>query len=319
LSKVQNKVKNPELGWANNNYGVNSIVHAYLFGDGTQSVNLGTGGAGLVIGASEGITDTRIHTRGLGYNFSDVYYVNSLYAPMIETLLLDSSSSYPVGGNTKLGGNSFDIQLMINGTIKNSVFLQNHRENIKVILLIPRWLPWLYDNPNDASSDSPITKNAFLSKYWDPDINHWMRFVSSFSRDRYAGLARNYWGTTSSEIVDASIYDNNDNFNVGTVVYQPLLTTPVTTTYPFVVDVLLSTASYTNVSALHGPTPIVGAEPVTFTVTFNRDMDTSVQPSVSFGPDVPNTDYTIHPIGGGWTDPRTWVGTFNITPVTGDG
>jgi len=85
------------------------------------------------------------------------------------------------------------------------------------------------------------------------------------------------------------------------------------------VDVLLSTASYTNVSALHGPTPIVGAEPVTFTVTFNRDMDTSVQPSVSFGPDVPNTDYTIHPIGGGWTDPRTWVGTFNITPVTGDG
>jgi len=113
------KVKNPELGWANNNYGVNSIVHAYLFGDGTQSVNLGTGGAGLVIGASEGITDTRIHTRGLGYNSSDVYYVNSLYAPMIETLLLDSSSSCPVGGNTKLGGNSFDIQLMINGTIKN--------------------------------------------------------------------------------------------------------------------------------------------------------------------------------------------------------
>ena len=31
------------------------------------------------------------------------------------------------------------------------------------------------------------------------------------------------------------------------------------------------------------------------------------------------TDYTVHPINGGWTDPRTWQGTFNITPVTGDG
>ncbi|HIP96038.1 MAG TPA: serine protease, partial [Anaerolineae bacterium] len=107
--------------------------------------------------------------------------------------------------------------------------------------------------------------------------------------------------------------------NKAHVVYQPILTTPVTTTYPFVVDVLLSTASYSNMSALHGPTPIVGAETVTFTVKFNRDMDTSVQPAVSFGPDVPETDYTIHPIEGGWVDPRTWVGTFNVTPVTGDG
>jgi hypothetical protein len=34
---------------------------------------------------------------------------------------------------------------------------------------------------------------------------------------------------------------------------------------------------------------------------------------------VPETDYTIHPVQGGWVDPRTWVGTFHVTPVTGDG
>jgi PKD repeat protein len=48
-------------------------------------------------------------------------------------------------------------------------------------------------------------------------------------------------------------------------------------------------------------------------------MDQAVQPMVSFGPDIPMTDYTVHPIDGGWQDARTWSGTFNITPVTGDG
>ena len=68
--------------------------------------------------------------------------------------------------------------------------------------------------------------------------------------------------------------------------YQPILTTPLTTAYPFVVDVVLSTSGEPDAT-------IVGAEPVTFTVTFNRDMDTAVQPQVSFGPAEPYTDYTV--------------------------
>lgn len=166
--------------------------------------------------------------------------------------------------------------------------------------------------------------NAILNVWWDPNISRWMRFYvqqqqSYDSRNWFYYLTDNFWGTNSATLIDAALQDFNDDFNLPHVVYQPILTAPVTTTYPFVVDVLLSTASQSGMSALHGPTPIVGAETVTFIVTFNRDMDTSVQPSVSFGPDVPETDYTIHPIEGGWADPRTWVGTFNITPITGDG
>ncbi len=55
------------------------------------------------------------------------------------------------------------------------------------------------------------------------------------------------------------------------------------------------------------------------TVTFNRDMDTAKTPRVTFGPDTPLADYSVNPINGGWQDARTWVGTFNITPITGDG
>lgn len=39
-------------------------------------------------------------------------------------------------------------------------------------------------------------------------------------------------------------------------------------------------------------------------------------PQVSFGPAEPYTDFTVR---GDWADSRTWVGTFNINPITGDG
>ena len=101
-------------------------------------------------------------------------------------------------------------------------------------------------------------------------------------------------------------------FNLPTIAYKPYLSTPSPSTYPFVVDVNLSIQGDAD-------TTIVGSEPVTFTVTFNRDMDTAIQPAVSFGPDAPITDYTIHPIDGGWQDLRTWQGVFNVNPITGDG
>ena len=71
------------------------------------------------------------------------------------------------------------------------------------------------------------------------------------------------------------------------IVYQPILTTPAETTYPFVVNVVITDKN-------GQPTTKVGAETATFTVTYNRDMDTTVQPQVSFGPDTPMTDL-YHP------------------------
>jgi len=169
-------------------------------------------------------------------------------------------------------------------------------------------------------SFSALRGNAILNVWWDPDIDHWMRFDVQADRDYKRYINYNYWGTTSTDLIyggetgrpPGAIIDSADDFNKGLYVYQPILTTPLTTTYPFVADVILSTAGDPDAT-------IVGAETVTFTVTFNRDMSTTVQPAVSFGPDVPETDYTIHSIAGGWQNPRTWVGSFNITPITGDG
>jgi hypothetical protein len=165
---------------------------------------------------------------------------------------------------------------------------------------------------DDGSLSLTFYNNAILNHWWDPDTSHWMKFYNNLSRDYVRIISNNYWGTTSTDLIDAAIVDFNDDFNKGLIKYQPILSSAPETAYPFLVDVVLSTATDPDAS-------VVGAEPVTFTFTFNRDMDQTIQPQVSFGPDVPMTDYTVHPVAGGWQDARTWVGTFNITPITGDG
>lgn len=165
---------------------------------------------------------------------------------------------------------------------------------------------------NDGSLSIKFYNNAILNDWMDPDTSHWMKFYNELPREYARIISKNYWGTASTDLIDAAIVDFNDDFNRGPIIYQPILTTPPETTYPFVADVVLSTAADPDTS-------VVGAEPVTFTIRFNRDMDQTIQPQVSFGPDIPMTDYTVHPLVGGWLDARTWVGSFNITPVTGDG
>lgn len=200
-------------------------------------------------------------------------------------------------------------------SINDSVFLKN--VNYYTSIAMGVGFRCNLCDPALGMSLNGFRNNAILNTWWDSNINHWMRFYATATgstdiRNWYNYINNNFWGTTSPTILDAVIVDYNDDFNYPHMVYQPILTIAPETAYPFVVDVHLSTTSNPDVSE-------VGAEPVTFTVSFNRDMDQTIQPQVSFGPDVPLTDYTVHSIGGGWQNARTWAGTFNINPVTGDG
>jgi len=155
-----------------------------------------------------------------------------------------------------------------------------------------------------------VKHNAFLNRWWD--FPSWMRLHAEGNRANWVYLTDNFWGTTSTNLIDALLYDYQDDFNKGRYIYQPILTNAPVECYPFVASLRLSTSGSPD-------TMIVGAEDVTFTVTFNRDMNTAVQPQVSFGPAAPLTDYLAHPIDGGWRDARTWTGVFQVTSATGDG
>ena len=161
----------------------------------------------------------------------------------------------------------------------------------------------------DIDPEFSFTNNAILNDWWNPLTSNWLRFKMDKTRDFNRYIQNNYWGTTNTALIDSAIYDFNDDFNLGTYVYQPILEQAPENAYPFVSDVVLSTATQPD-------TLEVGAELVTFTVSFNRDMDTEIQPLVAFGPSEP---YTDHVVEGNWTNPREWVGTFQVTPMTGNG
>ncbi len=122
-----------------------------------------------------------------------------------------------------------------------------------------------------------------------------------------ADAASNYWGTTDTSIIDESIYDLFDDINLGAVIYEPILTAPDPDAPIVVADITLDP-----------PSP-VGAETVTFTITFSRPViSTLVDPEVFFGPTPP---YASHPVNlnGSWLNDTTWEGQAAITVFTGDG
>jgi len=159
---------------------------------------------------------------------------------------------------------------------------------------------------------STIKNNAILNRWWDPNVEHWMRFTSEEGEQYVRYLSNNYWGTTSETLIEKALIHFNDFRNMEEIIYKPFLTNPPETAYPFVTDVYVSTQTEERATK-------VGAETVATHVYFNRDMDTNIQPQVSFGPDMPTTDYIVNAVNGGWASPRHWVGEAKITPLTGDG
>ncbi|TVQ02897.1 MAG: hypothetical protein EA381_02400, partial [Planctomycetaceae bacterium] len=159
-----------------------------------------------------------------------------------------------------------------------------------------------------------VQYNAFLSKTWDPNINRWMRVQTSGPSDGHTLLYDNFWGTDNTQLIDHMIVDYHDNFTTPRAHYQPAPSQGFETTWPFVESLAINGLPAHSV-------PEIGAGPTEFTITFNRDMDPEVQPFVTFGPSAPFTDFRVAPGGGdgGWITPRTWQGTFWVTPMTGEG
>ncbi|MCP4709214.1 MAG: S8 family serine peptidase, partial [Planctomycetes bacterium] len=167
----------------------------------------------------------------------------------------------------------------------------------------------------DPGSLDHVLYNAFLSTYWDPMLDHWMRIIGQPNKyEGYCYLQENFWGTDSTTLIDHAIWDYNDDFTSARVQYGTPPEHGYPSTYPFVERIIINDTDTETV-------PIFGAEPVNFKVIFNRDMNTdpNFTPFVTFGPTIPYTDFAIDPNGDGWIDARTWEGSFTITPMSGDG
>ena len=165
-------------------------------------------------------------------------------------------------------------------------------------------------------SQGGFSNNAILNVWHDLNPNHWLTFKApsgdASRRWNYQmDIRNNYWGGAGDALIDIATTDFSDDFNLARAPHEPALTEAPATAYPFVVNVQL-----TDQGGGTPPGNRFGTEPTRWTITFNRDMDVSKQPFVSFGPADPFTDFAVP---GDWADARTWQGGFDITPVTGDG
>ena len=237
----------------------------------------------------------------------------------VKGISVQNSIFYKIGQIVNIAAYENNDSFLINNLFDNTPFFQNFgfAQTLNNTFLINHndsWYAPFYHGdirfPVLPEGQSDAINNAFLNQWIRMDPTFWL--IVSAASSEPTNIAGNYWGIQAESLINAAIYDYFDDFRLGLITYQPVLETAPASAYPFVADVIFSTATSPD-------TTVVGAEEVTFTVIYNRNMDTSVQPAVSFGPDLPNTDYTVHPIDGGWLDPQTWQGTFTVTPITGDG
>lgn len=156
--------------------------------------------------------------------------------------------------------------------------------------------------------NSRFYNNAILNNLYDIEVSHWLRFMT-YETDNEFIMTRNYWGTSDEILVGKQVVDFDDYQSYAKIHQTPYLMEGNALMYPFVADVTVSTEALTDVM-------MVGAEMITITVSFNRDMDINTPLRVFFGPDYPFTDYQVP---GNWIDAKTWVGQVQITPLTGDG
>lgn len=165
---------------------------------------------------------------------------------------------------------------------------------------------WLFDYRAPG-----MTNCAILNPVLNTNPESWARITApSYSESiRCYNLTGNYWGTENAALINKMIVDADDFAGtLGDIVEQPILTRDddLSSIYPFVTGLTVEDADGNTVDTVSP-----GAA-YTVRVRFNRDMDETAQPSVTYGPAAPYTDFVVR---GEWTSAREWVGETVISPV----
>lgn len=168
----------------------------------------------------------------------------------------------------------------------------------------------------DKGYDTLFYGNAILNRFTENNVEKWLRITapSASSYVRY-GIGGNYWGTeglsekTKKEVINKQILDFDDYQSMADLNEGTILETIPETVWPVVRSVSLRDANGEAITT-------VGAGKTTFTVTFNRDMDTEMPLQVRFGSSYPYADFEV---AGQWLDSRTWEGSTTMTSLIANG
>ena len=166
------------------------------------------------------------------------------------------------------------------------------------------------------NTESTITNNAILNLVLNTDPSTWTTLMAkNYDAYVYGYVASgNYWGTENDILINKMIRDADDYAGrLSNIIETPVLTLEsesLEDIYPFSTAVWLEDADGNTV------TTVAPGATYKVHVTYNRDMDQATQPTVTYGPAKPYTDFTVQ---GDWVSAREWVGETVISPVMTNG
>lgn len=137
---------------------------------------------------------------------------------------------------------------------------------------------------------------------------------TAVSIDPYFDIPPQYWGTTDTSTIDEMIFDFYENPALAIVNYQPILTAPSAEAHGIVWKVHVN-----DVDPQEDYLDPIGVETVKFDVYFNRPMDTSYTPWLTFGIQDPHTQHTVADNASWNADSTIWTAFFDADITTGDG
>jgi subtilisin family serine protease len=235
---------------------------------------------------------------------SEIY--SALDVPLIKNCLIQNSMiCYFAGDIDRCVINNIHTQTS-NRLLESRYTVYNKIGDV-YSYIYPNW-PNLWRNEIMFFGYTSLIKNSFLKN----GIN--LYYVQSNGSADWQDLPEQYWGTTNKKEIKKKYIDFNDNAGLPYLIIDPMLTSPSDSCHAHVWKVLVN-----GKDAQDEVADPVGVGKQRFDVYFNRAMNKSVTPKLSFGGIYP---YTSNPINEeiSWSeDGKIFTAYKTIKLTIGDG
>ena len=158
----------------------------------------------------------------------------------------------------------------------------------------------------------PITNNNLISG--PSDKEYYLFSTDGAAQFDVLSIPGNYWGTADSDKIDSYIFDFWDEVDRPIVEYQPILERPNSSAHGIVWKIEVN-----GIDVQDEYIDPLGAETAKFEVYFNRPMNTSQTPQLTFGLQAPRTQHLVSDNSSWNADGTVWTAYFDIDLLTGDG
>ncbi|NQU84878.1 MAG: hypothetical protein HQ541_03885, partial [Mariniphaga sp.] len=163
-------------------------------------------------------------------------------------------------------------------------------------------------SPASAMSSSNFSENNFVT-----GSNNVVYFAYRHAPS-IDTITHQYWGTTDTDKIDDLIWDFWEDPEYPIMIYKPFLTSPSDSAHGMVWKVLLN-----GIDPHDEYLDPIGSEKLRFDVYFNKCMDTSFIPMLTFGVRDPLTQHIVEDSASWSSDSTIWTAYYDIGLETGDG